>query len=210
MADAPKEEKKVETSFDYKPLFKFIFWILSGLFILTLIYVVILQNEQTVLNFIYFLNGLQILLGFYLIFLFYKLHTYIERHKYWGNKIGEWYGKKYKPDVKNTENDNPNRTRFEKAKMHIASEYKEEWKIGIIELDNILRDLLKGKGYIGETVAELLDDGAKKGMITLDKAWEAHRVRNRVVHEGMNYDFPKEQAERTLRNYSSVFEELGI
>lgn len=210
MADAPKEEKKEEHGFNYKPLFKLIFYILAGLFIFAMIYIVILQNEQAVLNFIYFLNGLEILLGFYLIFLFYKLNTYIQRHAFWGGKIGAWYGKKYNPDKKSDFIESPTRAKFEKAKLQINSTHKEEWKIGVIELDNVLRDLLKSRGYVGETVAELLEDGGKKGMKTYDSAWEAHRVRNRVVHEGMGYDFTKEQAERTLRNYTSAFEELGI
>jgi len=69
---------------------------------------------------------------------------------------------------------------------------------------------LKLKNYAGETVADLLKSGDADGMKTIDIAWEAHSVRNRIVHEGTKYDFSKEEADKVLRKYSTVFEELGI
>jgi len=218
MADAHKEEPKKDAvkapeaaPIDYAKIIWPLFWIFSVVIILFVSYYLILINEELVLNFIKFLNILIVLLGLYFVFQVYKFIGYTYQFQYWSDKIGAWYGAKYKPDVKNPmESVSQNRVRFEKAKMHISSRYKEEWKIGVIELDNILRDLLKLKNYAGETVADLLKSGDADGMKTIDIAWEAHSVRNRIVHEGTKYDFSKEEADKVLRKYSTVFEELGI
>jgi hypothetical protein len=212
MADVKKEEKKEEApSFDFGNFFKSIFWVILVILVVFFSFLIVIVNEQTALNFIKFLNALEILFGVYLVYLIYKFIDYTYKFQHWSNKIGEFYGSRYKPDDASKKIvTSPIRQRFEKSIMHISSPYKEEWKIGIIELDTILKDLLIQKQYIGDTVGELLKDAEKKGLKTLDYAWEAHKIRNKVVHEGMGYEMSKEIGEQTLRRYRSVFEELGI
>lgn len=214
MADpASKGEDKAPApswNIDIKKVSIVLFWILAIIMVAIFAYFIVLIDEQSIINFMKFLNILEVILGLYLVFLLYKLYTYTEQFKYWGDKIGDFYGKRYAPEKKEANASSPIVQRFEKAKQHISSNYKEEWKIGVIELDNILRDLLVSNGYLGETVAELLNDGLKKGMQTVEIAWEAHKVRNKVVHEGVKYAFSKESAEQVLRKYTTVFEELKI
>lgn len=219
MADAAHkpEVKKTESNSEntggkhnIKEIVSFFTWVLAVGFVIVISFVIVVLNEKTALDFIKLLSILIIGLGLYLVFLLYKFWTYTVKFKYWASKIEEFYTTNYKPEIKTLSQASPNIERLEKAKKHINSNYKEEWKIGIIELDNILRDLLKDAGYVGETVADLLNYGASKGMKTVDLAWEAHKVRNRVVHEGTKYDFSQEEAQKILRKYISSFEELGI
>ena len=214
MAEEKKSEEKVEkkeegdvAGFDFTP---YILWTVGGLIFFYVAYAVIFQTIEGMLNFVLFLNILQLICAILIIFFLFKLSGYILEYKHWTHKMEMWYVGKYKPEEEKSESISPERERYGRAKLHIESQYKEEWKIGVIELDNLLRDLLKAKGYNGETVADLLDDATKKGMRSVNSAWEGHRVRNRVVHEGLKYDFPKEEALKILRKYTEAFSELGL
>ncbi len=43
---------------------------------------------------------------------------------------------------------------------------------------------------------------------TLDNAWEAHKLRNRIAHEGMGYDVEYREAKKAIELYESVFKEF--
>jgi hypothetical protein len=45
---------------------------------------------------------------------------------------------------------------------------------------------------------------------SLNQAWEAHKVRNKVVHEGLKFDITRDEAVRAYRNYLTVFQNLGF
>lgn len=167
-------------------------------------------NPETAGNFLKFLYGIEIFLAAYLLFLVYTVYTYIKKFQSQSEEIAGFYEKKYVPVKKDEFQLSPIEKRLNKAKAHIASQYREEWKIGILELDIILKDLLSQNGFLGDTVGELLESAEKKGFGALNLAWEAHKVRNRIAHEGINYEMNQDTAMRALRNYISAFEELGL
>lgn len=194
---------------DFKAITKFFAWlIIIGLAILATVLIVFV-DPQTAQNFIYFLNGLEILFLIYLIANVYKFYGYYHKFEHYCHHIQHIYDHKYHPEKKSSVTLTPEELRFERAKAHINSSYKEEWKIGVIELDTILKDLLKAK-YKGDTVGDLLNDAEKNGFKSISTAWEAHKVRNKIVHEGIKYEFDKAFAERVLRNYVVAFHELGL
>ncbi|MEZ4200307.1 MAG: hypothetical protein R3B69_01740 [Candidatus Paceibacterota bacterium] len=45
---------------------------------------------------------------------------------------------------------------------------------------------------------------------TLDQAWAAHLVRNKVAHAGSDFILTKKLAQETVTQYKMVFEELGV
>lgn len=58
-----------------------------------------------------------------------------------------------------------------------------EWKIAVIEADNLVDDLLRRMGYAGTSMGERLKSITPSQVQTLDAIWEAHKVRNRIVHD---------------------------
>ena len=88
-------------------------------------------------------------------------------------------------------------------------EGKEEalWRIGILEADNLLNDILSDKGYKGLTMADKLKNAYFN---TIDLAWSAHKMRNRIAHDGSNFIFTDRMARNTLELYRSVFREFKI
>jgi hypothetical protein len=88
----------------------------------------------------------------------------------------------------------------------IESPQARDWREAIMEADIMLEDALAERGYEGESVGDRLKN-AKFG--TLDQAWEAHKVRNRVAHEGIAFELTDRLAYRTVKQYELVFKEFG-
>lgn len=58
-----------------------------------------------------------------------------------------------------------------------------EWKIAVIEADNLVDDLLRRMGYVGTSMGERLKSITPAQVQTLDAIWIAHKIRNRIVHD---------------------------
>jgi hypothetical protein len=83
-----------------------------------------------------------------------------------------------------------------------------DWRLAIIEADIMLGDVLKERGYRGDSVGERLRDANPLNMSTLDLAWQAHKVRNDIAHAGEGYHLSQREANATIDLYRRVFEEL--
>lgn len=104
----------------------------------------------------------------------------------------------------------PKNDRLKDVLMHISSDKPGDWKLAIIEADIILDEGLKKAGYVGNSLGERLRAIPSTQMQTLDDAWEAHKVRNKVAHGGEDFVLTKRLAEDTIKQYRRVFEELGL
>jgi hypothetical protein len=98
--------------------------------------------------------------------------------------------------------------RWESVKEHINTDNPNDWRQAIIDADIILDDLLTRLGYRGESIGEKLKRAHKGDFVTLDDAWEAHKVRNQIAHEGTHFEINQHQAKRTIEHYRRVFEEF--
>ncbi len=98
---------------------------------------------------------------------------------------------------------------WQEVVKRLETPFEADWKLAILEADTLLSDLLIDLGYTGETLAEKLKKVSKDKMVTLDYAWNAHRMRNRVAHEGPALVLTKDEAERTLELYRRVFNEFN-
>ena len=85
-----------------------------------------------------------------------------------------------------------------------------DWRTAIMEADIMLDDMLTKQGYEGAGVAEKLKLVEPSDFNTLNDAWEAHKVRNQVAHQGSAFDLTETVARRTLSRYEAVFGEFKI
>ncbi len=92
----------------------------------------------------------------------------------------------------------------------INSNEPSDWKLAIIEADVILEGLLRAQGYDGEGVGEMLKGIEPSDFLTLDAAWEAHKIRNRIAHSGSDFDLTEREAKRVITLFESVFKEFQI
>jgi hypothetical protein len=98
--------------------------------------------------------------------------------------------------------------KWQRVVDHLESDNLSDWKLAIIEADIILNEMLDRMGYHGETVGEKLKQVEKSDFLTIEKAWEAHKIRNLIAHEGADFVLTKKEAVRVIELYKDVFEEF--
>ncbi len=91
----------------------------------------------------------------------------------------------------------------------IESPHESDWRQAIIEADIILYDALEHDGYPGESVGEKLKAVDPRKIASLQEAWEAHKVRNDIAHQGSAYELSDTLAYRTIQRYETVLREFG-
>jgi hypothetical protein len=100
--------------------------------------------------------------------------------------------------------------RWTEALQHVASEHPNDWKLAIIEADIMLGDALKERGYAGQSIGEQLKSISPMQMQSLQDAWDAHRIRNRIAHEGSDFILTHSLAQEAMVKYERAFRELGL
>lgn len=93
---------------------------------------------------------------------------------------------------------------------HISSPKEGDWRIAIIEADAMLDKLTKDMGLIGNDLGDRLRNAPTGDFATLDNAWEAHKLRNRIAHEGLNFKLEYREAKKAIELFESVFTEFGV
>jgi len=98
--------------------------------------------------------------------------------------------------------------RWAQVQQHLISENPNDWRQAILESDIMLDDVLTTLGYQGEGIGEKLKRVEKGDMHTLQDAWGAHLVRNKIAHEGSEFALTQHEANRVINLYKKVFEEF--
>lgn len=163
-----------------------------------------------IINFIKAAFGFLVGISFPLsIFFFFGIIYCIERLKVIRKKEDQIYNLKVEPGFETVETgDTLMAHRWENAMKHIASDNPNDWKQAILEADIILDDLLNKMGYRGESIGEKLKRVAVGDMKSLNEAWEAHKVRNQIAHEGSEFKLNHHEAKNVIGMYRKVFEEF--
>ncbi len=89
------------------------------------------------------------------------------------------------------------------------SDAEHDWRLAILEADILLNELLDMQGYKGETMGDKMKQVDRANFNTIDLAWEAHKVRNAVAHEGAKYSMTSREARRVIGLYAEVLKEFG-
>lgn len=100
--------------------------------------------------------------------------------------------------------------RFLVVEKHMESENPAEWRLAIIEADALLEEMVKKMGYEGSTLGEMLKNIEPSDFTTINDAWEAHKIRNQIAHQGSSFLLTKREAKRAVQLYEKVFREFDI
>lgn len=98
--------------------------------------------------------------------------------------------------------------RWRRILEQVSSDDEQKWRLAIMEADIMLNDLLDVLGYKGETMADKMKRVTIEAFNTIDFAWEAHKIRNRIVHDGDAYTLDTREANRVIRMYERVLKEF--
>ncbi len=98
--------------------------------------------------------------------------------------------------------------KWAKVLAHINSTNPSDWRLAILEADIMLNEMLDKMGYHGATMGDKLKSIEQSDFSTLQEAWEAHKVRNAIAHEGSDLNLNKPEAERVIKLFEKVFKEF--
>jgi len=104
----------------------------------------------------------------------------------------------------------PKNIRWQTVTNHINSDNPSEWRLAILEADIVLDDLLDSLGYVGDTIGDKLKAADPAHFRNLNNAWEAHKIRNAIAHEGADFTLTQREARRIIDLYESVFVEFNF
>lgn len=82
-------------------------------------------------------------------------------------------------------------------------------KLAIIEADKVLDELLKISGYKGETMSDRLKQIVPAQLSNISEIWQAHKIRNRIVHEP-DFKLARGEAWMCIEIYKKAFQEFGL
>jgi len=108
-------------------------------------------------------------------------------------------------DKEASRNENP---RWHYILTLMESSNESDWRVAIIEADTMLDELLRQRGYTGESVSELLEAARSSGFPSIQNAWDAHLVRNQIAHAGSDFSLTQVEGRRVIKMYQSFFEDL--
>ncbi len=96
------------------------------------------------------------------------------------------------------------------VQKHIDSENSSDWKLAILEADIMLADMLDKFSLPGESIGEKLKAVEKSDFNTLEQAWEGHKIRNAIAHEGSEFVISQREARRVIELFKQVFDEFKL
>jgi len=82
-----------------------------------------------------------------------------------------------------------------------------EFKLAVIEADNMFDDILKKMGYTGETLGERLKKLTSATLPNIEQIKESHQVRNNIIHDP-DYRLSLDETRKVLAVYEQAFREL--
>jgi len=101
------------------------------------------------------------------------------------------------------------RMRWEVVRSRLKSRNESDYKVAIIEADNIIDVLIAGMAYPGENMGERLNNIPERQFESLNELKAAHEIRNRIIHEE-NFQVSREYAKEILKRYESFLEEFEV
>lgn len=98
--------------------------------------------------------------------------------------------------------------KWERVIVHINSANPSDWKLAILECDIMLGEILEKMGYLQESIGEKLKSIEPSDFTNIEAAWEAHKIRNEIAHEGSDFAINEREAKRVIGLYELVFREF--
>ena len=98
--------------------------------------------------------------------------------------------------------------RWDGILQHLFSENPGDWKLSIIDADSMLEDLLDQLGFKGDNLGDKLKSVDMEKYQGLKNAWDAHLVRNKIAHEGIDFELSQQEAKRVITIYEQIFRDF--
>ncbi len=100
--------------------------------------------------------------------------------------------------------------RWENIQRLINSTNESDWRQAILEADIMLDELLTASGHHEGSIGDKLQSVEPSDFLSLQSAWDAHKIRNRIAHDGASFQLNDREAKGTIAQYEAVFKEFKV
>ena len=85
-----------------------------------------------------------------------------------------------------------------------------QWRDAILAADILLDQALRHRAVSGQTLGERLKSATTiLSTNVLNRAWSAHKIRNRIAHE-LNYQPSVSESQQSINDFKATIRELGL
>lgn len=99
--------------------------------------------------------------------------------------------------------------KWDKIKKRIESGTESDYKLAIIDADDLLMEVLDSRGYDSEDFQGSIDKISRMMTVSTDEVLNAHEMRNSVVYN-TDYMLSTDQAKKILDVYESAIKSIGL
>jgi hypothetical protein len=101
------------------------------------------------------------------------------------------------------------KNRWDAIKKRMESQSESEYKVAIIEADNLIDDLIRRLGYKGDNLTEILDKIPSGQIANIEELKKAHEARNRIVHDD-HFQLSKSEASEIMSYYERFLDAFQV
>jgi len=96
---------------------------------------------------------------------------------------------------------------WNKIKVRLDTGLESEYKLSVVEADNLLDDIFKKMGYGGASLGERLDRLTAATLPNIAQIRESHLARNNIIHDP-DYKLSLDETKKVLDVYETAFREI--
>lgn len=133
-----------------------------------------------------------------------------KEHAHMHHEMEEYRHKMKELEEKTKSGANFKDKRWQKVLDYLFSDNENDWRLAILEADNMLDDLMTQLGFQGQNLGDKLKDANQDSFRMLSTAWEVHNIRNKVAHEGSDFSLSRQEAKRIIASYEDIFKNFGF
>ncbi len=100
--------------------------------------------------------------------------------------------------------------RWKHVQELIASNNPNDWRMAVLEADSMLEDMTLAMKVPGDSLGERLKAIEPSDFLTLQNAWEGHKIRNQIAHQGSGFVLDQKNAQVAIKNFEAVFREFEV
>ena len=99
--------------------------------------------------------------------------------------------------------------KWDKIKNRSESGTEADYKLAIIDADDLLTEVLENRGYNVDDFKSAIESAKKLISVNAEEVLSAHEVRNSIVYNS-DYKLSADQAKKMLDAYESAIKSVGI
>ena len=98
---------------------------------------------------------------------------------------------------------------WQNIKKKLESSSESEWKLAVTEAENLLDEILKRSGIVGESFGEKINNIKPDQLKNVADVKKVHEIRNSIMHNP-DYVLSLDEAKRVLEVYERALRNLGL